>query len=204
MDHSILARVAGLLAVHCSGSGPLFPPVRANLGPPVLDPALGVPLPHGGSHHPPPGPCPQWIRLPGSPWQGWAGSGQGCACRRPTLHNCPWRCLGSPSTLPGPAAPWHTAPQKPGARENTKGGPKQCRLPAWGCRWPWGAMGGPTADLVTHGAGRKAPRGTSLAAQPLFPAQPGTRQPLGNSSASKVLRQPPLLRGAPGPFIFPL
>lgn len=142
--------------------------------------------PGGGGPATPPGA----ERLPGSPRQGWAGSGQGCACRRPTLHHRPRRCLGSPGTLPAPAAPGAERRRQnhSGTRcRAAKGGPRSAAFGTGGqhggadgrTHHPWDRERSPTRPL---------PRCAAAIPQPI-PA------PAGNCSAGKVLRQPPLLSG---------
>lgn len=77
--------------------------------------------------------------------------------------------LGSPGTAPGPAAP-RVPPREPN-EDPAPTGKRGIQAVASGTdgkpRHPWG------------------PRGTSLAAQPLFPARPGTRRPPGSSGGRR-------------------
>lgn len=98
---------------------------------------------------------------------GRAGQAAGRAARAdaPPLHHRPRRCLRSPGTPPALAAPRADC-----RRQNHSG--TRCRAakgdPRSAASSTGGEQRGLTAELITRGTGSAAPRGPSLAAQPLF------------------------------------
>lgn len=149
-------------------------------------------------------------QLPMAARQGSAGSGQGCACRRPTLETAPGTVWGTWASGQGPGHPARSAPDR--HRGENWMGPSTHRGPRQRWRPPGCAASAGGAPSQTPRGREQPPLGTSLTAQPLFPRpsptarrgrSPASRRPPGNSSDIKVLRQPPLLRAVPATFHVP-
>lgn len=169
-------------------------PFRANPGREALTPRWGSPRPTGGPATPRPGALPAAEAVPRVSAAGPGRQRAGPRVQTPHPAQPPPAVFGEPRhAASAGGTPACSAPE-PGAGETTKAGAGGTTTP--GVQRQWGTRaamppqrrgtwrGGLTAGLVTRGAGSVAPRGTSLAMQPLF-ASPARHLP----AARQLLRQ---------------